>query len=81
MNVQQEALMEELVNRDFVLTEDTDAVVYEKDTREGSESVTFFITEDSVLHERWNKNGLLVSSNRYFTNRSAETMRLLSSIH
>ncbi|MBC9704877.1 MAG: hypothetical protein H9W81_07855 [Enterococcus sp.] len=76
MNAQQENLMEELANRDFVFIEETDAILYEKDTREGTESVTIF-RDDSALHERWNKNGMLVSTNRYKTSSNAEMNRLL----
>lgn len=82
MTAQQENLMEELANRDFIFTEEAGSViVYEKETREGSETVTIFTAENSALHERWNKNGLMVSNARYDTERSVETMRLLASCH
>ena len=82
MNAQQENLAEELVNRDFVYVEEVDAaVMYEKDTREGNETVTIFKNQNLALHERWNKNGVLTSDNRYNTNLSAEMTRLLSSCH
>lgn len=81
MTAQQETLMEELANRDFVFTEESDAVVYEKETREGSESVTILPQSKSALHERWNKNGVLVSTSRYNTERPAEMMQLLNSTH
>lgn len=82
MSAQQENLMEELVNRDFILTtNEPDVVVYEKETREGSETVTIFMTSDFSLHERWNTSGILTSAERYSSFRPADTMRLLASIH
>lgn len=81
MNTQLENLMEELVNRDFIFTEETDAVVYEKNTREGSESVTIFPQRSTALHERWNKNGVLSSAFRYELNLPSETVQLLNAIH
>lgn len=72
--------MEELANRDFIFTEETDAIVYEKETREGSESVTI-LRDNTALHELWNRNNVLVSSTRYNTNHPAETMQLLNACH
>lgn len=82
MNTQQEDLMEELANRDFIFAEETGPiVVYAKGTPEGSETVTLFGREHSALHERWNRNGMLVSAMRYNTDHGAETMRLLETCH
>lgn len=81
MNAQQENLMEELANRNFIFTEESDAIVYEKETREGSETVTIITRENTALHERWNKNGVLVSTTRYNTNHPAEMTQLLNSCH
>ena len=81
MNAQQENLAEELVNRDFSLTEDSDAVVYDKYTREGSESVTIFPQRNVALHERWNKHGILISNFRYDISRPTEMTQLLSLVH
>lgn len=78
MTAQQETLMEELANRDFIFTEENDAVVYEKNTREGSESVTIFPERNVALHERWNKNGLLVSAFRYELSLPSEMVLLLN---
>lgn len=81
MNAQQENFAEALVNRDFVLMEDEDdAAVYEKNTREGMESVTIFIQRNVALHERWNKSGQLISNFRYDTEKPAELTQLLSLI-
>ena len=81
MNAQKENLMEELANRDFIFVEETDVVVYEKETREGSETVTIFGREDNALHERWNQNNVLISSTNYNTSRPAEMVQLLNSCH
>lgn len=82
MTAQQETLAEELTKRSFVFTaEETDVVVYEKDTRIGSETVTIFSQRNMVLHERWDRTGMLESSTRYNIDRPNEITRLLSSIH
>lgn len=55
-----EDFMKTLVANDFDLVEDSyDAVSYNKDATDGtSETFTFLTTEKSVLHERYNKNGV-----------------------
>lgn len=60
-----EDFMKNLVANDFVLTEDSyDAVAYNKDASDGtSETFTFLLLENSVLHERYNKNGVQTYSN------------------
>lgn len=82
MSVQQENLMEELANRDFVFVEEAGTVVvYAKATPEGSETVTLFDKEHYALHQRWNQRDVLVANSRYDTNHSAEITRLLSTCH
>lgn len=82
MSFQQDNLMEELANRDFIFTEEAGTVVvYEKDTREGSETVTLFDKEHYALYQQWNQNGILVANSRYDTNHSAEITKLLSACH
>ena len=78
MSAQQNNLMEELANRDFIpVDEDHEAVVYEKKTSEGMESVTIFLQKNIALHERWNKSGLMTSAFRYDTESRAEMFQLL----
>lgn len=61
-----ETLMENLVNKDFALVEDTvDVVAYSKDLHSGdNETVTFMMDTQEILHERYNKNGVQTYSQK-----------------
>lgn len=61
-----DAIMDTLVNKDFALTEDSvDAVVYTKDTNAGdSETVTFLLDENLIMHQRYNKNDVMTFSEK-----------------
>ncbi|MBC9704824.1 MAG: hypothetical protein H9W81_07590 [Enterococcus sp.] len=79
MSAQQDNLMEELANRDFTPTEeDYEAVVYEKITSEGMESVTIFLQKNIALHERFNKSHMLISAFRYDTESKIEMTELIN---
>lgn len=80
MTPQHEELMEVLANRDFIFVEETDAVVYEKKSNEETQTITMVKNTGAVLHENYNKNGMLTSSTGYDITKIGSTARLLRSI-
>lgn len=80
MSAQQDNLMEELANRDFIpVEEDDEAVVYLKHTADGGmESVTIFLQRNIALHERFNKAKMLLSAFRYDTEKKSEMTELIN---
>ena len=80
MTTQQENLMEELVNRGFAVTELFGPIfVYEKEDGEGRETVTVFPNTHTALHEHWHRSGMMLDSNYYSTEVTADVKKLLDS--
>lgn len=77
-----EDFMQTLASNDFALTEESyDAVAYNKDAVDGtSETFTFLLNENRILHERYNKNGVQTYSNNVAMKDSILVNLMMSSV-
>lgn len=77
-----ETLMETLVQNDFDLIEDSiDVAVYAKDLNSGeSETYTFVMDEQEILHERYNKNGIQTFSEKVSAKNSLKVSLMVSTV-